>query len=122
MIVPVACRTAPPGSPALSGALKIRLAEGSLARRIHGRGDIEEAFFCSYELNPRWEAPLAATGLRLAGRGENGEVRVIERPDRRFFVGTSYLPQTGSRADAPHPLIVAFVRAVAAFATRRGRP
>jgi CTP synthase (UTP-ammonia lyase) len=121
VIVPVACRVGAPGAPALSGALKIRLADDSLARRVYGCGDVEEEFFCNYELNPTWEAPLAATGLRFTGRGENGEVRVLERPDRRFFLGTSYLPQRRSRPGAPHPLIVAYVRAVAAFAARRAR-
>lgn len=120
--MPVACRVGPAGSPALSGApMKIRLAEGSLAWRIHGGPDVEAEFFCNYELNRTWEPLLAATGLRFSGRGEDGEVRVLERADHRFFLGTSYLPQIRSQEGAPHPIIAAYVRAVAAFAARRSR-
>ena len=118
--MPVACGVGAPGSPALSGApMKIRLAEGSLAWRIHGGADVEAEFFCNYELNRTWEPVLAASGLRFSGRDEDGAARVLERADHRFFLGTSYLPQFQSREGEPHPIIAAYVRAVAAFAARR---
>jgi CTP synthase (UTP-ammonia lyase) len=50
-------------------------------------------------------------GLRLVGRGENGEVRVVELPDRQFFLATLFLPQHRSTAGEPHPIITAFLNA-----------
>jgi CTP synthase (UTP-ammonia lyase) len=44
------------------------------------------------------------------------EVRVVELPAHRFFVGTLYVPQLRSTPIHPHPLIVAFVEAAVARA------
>ncbi len=39
-------------------------------------------------------------------------MRVIELPGHPFFMGTLFVPQTGSTPQRPHPLVTAFVRAV----------
>ena len=48
---------------------------------------------------------------RLTHIDANGEARMVELPDRRFFIATLFLPQHNSAPDHPHPLIVAFLRA-----------
>jgi CTP synthase (UTP-ammonia lyase) len=45
----------------------------------------------------------------------HGEVRVVEISDHPFYVATLYLPQISSAPGSPHPLIVAYLRAVLAF-------
>ena len=124
LIAPVACAVPgrPAGAPALSGALKVKIAGDSRIAAIYRRTDVEEEFFCNYALNPDFVDHFAAGSLRFTGRGEGDEVRVAELPDRRFYLATLFLPQLASTPTAPHPVIVAFVRAVTAFAASRPRP
>jgi CTP synthase (UTP-ammonia lyase) len=50
----------------------------------------------------------------VSGVGTEGEIRIVELPDHRFFVATLFLPQARSTADAPHPLLAGFAVAVSA--------
>src|SRR5580658_2950980 len=113
LITPVACpmpdRTA--GAPKLSGAARIRLRPGTQAWQIYGCEEIAEHYFCNYEVNPEYRAPLEAAGMVLSGFAEDGAVRTVELPDRPFFVATLFQPQLSSEAGNPHPLITAFARA-----------
>lgn len=122
MIAPVACAVPErgPNAPLLSGPLTLTVVPGSRTHGIYGATEIHEAFFCNYELNRAFEGRLQAHGLTLAGFGASGEARIVELPDRRFYLATLFLPQLSSRPSAPHPLIVAYLRAVAAFRATRG--
>jgi CTP synthase (UTP-ammonia lyase) len=124
VITPVACAVPGRGvgSPALSGALKVKIAQDSRIAAIYGRTEAEEEFFCNYELNPDFVGAFAAGSLVFSGRDEHGDVRVAELVDHRFYLATLFLPQLASTPTAPHPVIVAFVRAVTAFAASRPRP
>jgi CTP synthase (UTP-ammonia lyase) len=121
LITPVACAvvTRPTGAPKLSGRLRVALQPGSLAHRIYGLSAIEEEYFCNYELNPAFRAPLEAAGLRVSGEGERGEARVVELPTSRFFLATLFLPQLASSAWSPHPVITAYLRAARAHRHER---
>ena len=66
-----------------------------------------------------FRGPLEAAGLRVSGQGEAGEVRVVELPTHRFFLATLFLPQLSSASDRPHPVIVAYLRAVCAYRDER---
>ncbi len=50
-------------------------------------------------------------GLRVVGTEQDGEARVVELPDRRFYLATLFVPQLSSQPDSPHPLIVAYLQA-----------
>jgi CTP synthase (UTP-ammonia lyase) len=102
-----------PGAPRLSGKVKIRLQTGSLAYKIYRRGTVLEEFMCNYELNPLYQPLFEKSQLAITGTGEHGEARIIELPGRKFFLATGFLPQLSRRPDAPHPLILAFLKAVA---------
>ena len=107
----------------LSGPrMKVTVADGTRAATIYGQPVIEEEFFCNYGLNPDYQQRLAAAGLSLSGFDERGEVRMAELPDRRFYLATLFLPQLASTESAPHPLVVAFGGAAAAFAAFRSTP
>ena len=47
----------------------------------------------------------------MVGVDQDGEARVLELPDHRFFVATLFVPQLSSSPGSPHPLIVAYLRA-----------
>src|SRR3989442_12957832 len=102
--------------------MKVTVADGTRAATIYGQPVIEEEFFCNYGLNPDYQQRLAAAGLSLSGFDERGEVRMAELPDRRFYLATLFLPQLASTESAPHPLVVAFVGAAAAFPPPRRTP
>lgn len=115
---PVPDRSA--GAPRLSGRSRVRVVAGSLTERIYGTGtgEVLEEYFCNYELNPAFVRILSAAGLRIAGLGERGEVRIVELPRPPFFVATLFLPQLRSTPSEPHPLVMAFVDAARHFSDR----
>ncbi len=76
---------------------------------------IPEEYFCNYEVNPQYEFRMEAAGLRVVARGPGGEARAVELPGRRFFLATLFQPQLSSAPERPHPVIVAYLEAAAAF-------
>jgi len=90
--------------------MDVQLAPGSRVAGFYGRDETEEEYYCNFGLNPEHQGLLHEGGLRVAGTDQDGEARVLELPDRRFFVATLFVPQLRSSADAPHPLITAYLR------------
>ncbi len=93
----------------------VRLLPGTTTVHAYGRADAEEAFRCNFGLNPRYRARVLSGPLRVAGVDDDEAVRVVELDNHPFFVATLFLPQLSSTPAAPHPLIVAYLRAAAAF-------
>ena len=122
LIVPVSCAlpNRAPGAPKLSGEDEVRFVPGTTLHRIFGREISPEGYFCNYEVNPLFETRLAAAGLRISARGPRDEIRAVELPGHRFYVGTLFQPQLTSEANGqPHPLICAYLEAVRAFQKER---
>ena len=113
MIAPVTCAVPDrrEGAPKLSGRRPIRITPGCRLASIYRASEIEEEYFCNYEVNPAYLPQLERAGLRLAAFGDSGELRAIELPDHRFFVATLYQPHLSSAAGAPHPVVVEFLAA-----------
>jgi CTP synthase (UTP-ammonia lyase) len=99
-------------------ALTIKIVSGTLAHQVYGQEEIIEEFRCNYGLNPEYGEKIDAGGLKIAGVDSNGEVRMVELPDHRFFMSTLFLPQLSSSFDRPHCLIVSFLKAAVAFRQR----
>jgi CTP synthase (UTP-ammonia lyase) len=57
--------------------------------------------------------------MRIAGVGDDGDVRAVELPDHRFYVATLFHPQLESQPGRPSRFVMAFVNAARAF-KRRG--
>ncbi len=117
IIAPVAC-AAPnrqPGAPKLSGGLAVKILPGTNLSRIYGRQEAEEEYFCNYEVNRAYESRFESAGLIISARGPDGEVRAVELPGHRFFLGSLFQPHMASAAGKPHPLFVHFLQAAAAF-------
>jgi CTP synthase (UTP-ammonia lyase) len=122
VIYPVSCavpnRAA--DAPKLSGVVpKIHLRPGSYLASYYGKEVVSEEFFCNFEVNPEFEWTAMEAGFPVVARGEQGECRAIESPAHLFFVATLFQPQLSSREKKPHPLIIAFVQAVADFRRKR---
>ncbi len=98
---------------------KVRLLPETIAARAYGREEALEHFRCNFGLNPDYRERIEKGGLRVTGVDDNGEVRVMELHSHPFLVATLFLPQLSSSAGAPHPLVVAFIEAAAAFRARQ---
>jgi CTP synthase (UTP-ammonia lyase) len=92
--------------------MKVRLAPGSRVASLYGRQEVEEEFHCSYGLNPEREHVFDSSDLRIVGRGDSGEARVVELAAARFYLATLYLPQLAPATARPHPVIRAFIDAI----------
>ena len=93
----------------------VRIVPGTLAHQAYGKGDVVEQFRCSYGINPEYRDTIEDGTLKVAGLGPDGEVRVIELTGHRFFIATLFLLQLSSSAEAPHPLIGAYLKAAMDF-------
>jgi CTP synthase (UTP-ammonia lyase) len=91
--------------------MDVSLLDGSLARRAYGGPGATERYYCQFGLDPDYLETLTRNGLAIGGTDQDGEVRIVELPGHRFFVGTLFVPQTSSRPGAPQPLISAYLAA-----------
>ncbi len=98
--------------------LTIRFQPGSLVARAYGHDTAQEQYLCNYGVNPDYAAMLSKGDLHVVGSDAEGTIRAVELAGHPFFVGTLFLPQHHSTAEAPHPLIVAFLKAAQAVADR----
>jgi CTP synthase (UTP-ammonia lyase) len=93
----------------------IKITPGSLASKAYRQPEVMEQFSCNFGFNPHFQDKIAKEKLLVSGVGPDGEMRIVELSDRRFYVATLFLPQNSSRADKPHPLIVEYLRAALDF-------
>jgi len=111
IIAPVLCPVPRDGAPKLSGPCKLRIKPACRLATIYGASEIDEEYFCNFEVNPQYQQRMENAGLCPAALGPNGELRAVELPDHRFFVAMLYQPQLSSTEHTPHPVIVEFVAA-----------
>lgn len=104
----------------LSGQTQaMRFTIGAKVHQAYGVEEASEQFRCNFGLNPLYRAMLLSGRLQCTGVDREGEVRVVELTNHRFFIATLYLPQLASRPEAPHPLIRAYLSAAVAFHDER---
>jgi CTP synthase (UTP-ammonia lyase) len=100
----------------LSGqTAEVILKEGSLCRDIFGEDKTEERFSCSYGMNPEFLDAFEKYGFLVAGTDLNGEARILEMPEKRFYIVTLFQPQLVSTSERPHVLLSRFLMKAAEF-------
>jgi len=125
VITPVLCAVPNrnPGDPKLVGPIAgIRMEPGTRLYSIYGGAEAIEEHFCNYEVNPKYLKRFETAGMKLAAWGPQGELKAFELLTHRFFVAMLFQPQRAQKQ--PHPVVVAFMKAAAAFANTNmaGRP
>jgi CTP synthase len=74
---------------------------------------VQERHRHRFELNNAYREVLQKAGMRFSGISPDGRlVEIAEIAGHPFMVGTQFHPEFLSRPNRPHPLFVAFVRAV----------
>lgn len=79
--------------------LEILVDPGSRAERIYRQRRVHEQYRCTFGLNRAYQARLHDAGLRVTGVDQEGEPRIVELPEHRFFLGTLFVPQLNSTGD-----------------------
>lgn len=100
----------------LGETMPIRLEPESRAFALYGTRDITEQYYCRFGVNPAYQDLLHQAGLRIAGRDDAGEARILELEGHPFFVATLFVPQQSSTPARPHPLIRALVQHAVEYA------
>ena len=91
--------------------MEISLNPWSKTAAAYGTHAIIERYYCNFGVNPDYVDQISNAGFQVVGRDADGDCRVMELAQHRFFVGTLFVPQARSRQDHPHPLINAFLLA-----------
>jgi CTP synthase (UTP-ammonia lyase) len=99
--------------------MTVHVVPGSRAGRAYARPTAEEQYYCTFGLNPAYQALLHDGGLRVVGTDQDGEARILELPERRYFLATLFVPQLTSAPDRPHPLITAYLEVALRFQAER---
>lgn len=93
--------------------MTVEVRENTTAARFYKQHTAAEKYYCNFGLNLDHLPALTAAGLVVSGTDQDGEPRILELPDLRFFVATLFVPQTSSTPDNPHPLIIGLLRSAA---------
>jgi CTP synthase (UTP-ammonia lyase) len=91
--------------------MRVELRAGTLARTLYGADRTTEEYYCNFGLNPAHESTVERGGLRISGRDQDGEARILELPSHPFFIATLFVPQTSSTPEHPHPIIRGLLQA-----------
>lgn len=93
--------------------LLLKFKPGSQVAAIYQAQTATEQYYCNFGINPDYVKVLQQGPMHITGADTEGDIRIIEWPDHRFFIGTLFVPQARSTPQQPHPLVAAFLTAVA---------
>lgn len=91
--------------------LDVQVVADTKAGAAYEASTTTERYYCDFGLNPAYLESLREAGLVVSGVDKDGEVRILELPAQRFFVGTLFVPQASSTPERPHPLLAALLTA-----------
>ncbi len=95
------------------GGQDVKLKPGTKVHEIYGADSVRERFRHRYEFNNIYKDLLEEAGMVFCGTTPDQRImQILEYPQHPFFVATQFHPEWLSRPHKPHPLILAFVRAV----------
>lgn len=96
--------------------MTVMLRDNTVAASLYPQSTASEKYYCNFGLNLDHLPALTAAGMVASGTDQDGEPRILELPNLRYFVATLFVPQTSSTPGSPHPLIGGLLRAVASYA------
>ncbi|MGE4568319.1 MAG: CTP synthase [Bacteroidales bacterium] len=106
-------RTTNKGGTMRLGSYPCILKEGSRAAQAYGSTKVSERHRHRYEFNNDYLSIFEASGMIATGVNPVSDlVEIVEIPALKWFVGVQFHPEYSSTVLTPHPLFVAFVKAV----------
>lgn len=88
------------------------LVPGSRTANIYGMTDVTEQYgTCNYGPNAQFWPELEQGGMRISGKDDEGDARVIEIASHPFFIGTLFQPERSAFRQIVHPLIRGLLQA-----------
>ena len=97
----------------------IFLVKGTKVAQIYGVESAEERYNCNFGLNDKIEDQMTARGFIVAGGDEDGNTRILELTQNKFFIATLFQPQLSSTPQNPHRLILAYLKSAQIFSKRQ---
>jgi len=99
------------------GLYPCKIAKGSKAFQIYGKGNINERHRHRYEFNDKYLKDFEAKGMLATGMNpDTNLVEIVELKDHPWFVGVQFHPEYKSTVLKPHPLFVKFIKAAMDYA------
>ncbi len=83
----------------------------SRAGQIYQTERVVEEYHCGFGVNQDFLQIFEKSELKFSGHDDNGEPRICEIPNHRFFIGTAFQPERSVFKQMVHPLINAFLTA-----------
>jgi CTP synthase len=95
------------------GLYPCHLQPGTIASQAYQADQVDERHRHRFELNNEYRPALEEAGMICSGLSPNGKlVEITEVKDHPFMLGTQFHPEFLSRPNRPHPLFLAFIKAV----------
>jgi len=95
------------------GLYPCQLVPGSIAASAYQVPLVQERHRHRFELNNAYRGEFEAHGMCFSGVSpDNRLVEIAELVDHPFMLGTQFHPEFLSRPNRPHPLFLAFMKAV----------
>ena len=95
------------------GLYPCKLQPDTIAAEAYQTDMVHERHRHRFEFNNEYRDLLQANGMRFSGLSPDGRlVEIVELEGHPFMLGTQFHPEFLSRPNRPHPLFVAFVKAV----------
>ncbi|MBT8433540.1 MAG: hypothetical protein KJN95_02680 [Gammaproteobacteria bacterium] len=80
----------------------------STAGDIYQAERLLEEYHCGFGVNRDFVQEFENGQLRFSGHDNNGDPRICEISDHRFFIGTAFQPERSALKQTVPPLITAF--------------
>jgi CTP synthase len=95
------------------GLYPCELMPGSIVSKAYETDLVQERHRHRFEFNNEYREQFEANGMCFSGLSPDGRlVEIAELADHPFMVGTQFHPEFLSRPNRPHPLFVAFIKAI----------
>jgi CTP synthase len=95
------------------GSYPCKVEKGSKAYEAYKKQNIAERHRHRYEFNNKYREDFIKAGMIPTGINPDHDlIEIVEIPDHPWFVGAQFHPEYKSTVANPHPLFVAFVKAV----------
>ena len=94
------------------GAMKMKLVDNSVLRKVYGSEEISERFRNRYVVASQYENEIQKHGVLFSARSFLKGVTTVEAleiPSHSFYVSVQFHPEFKSKIFKPHPLITEFL-------------